>query len=78
VLTCGSEKSRNFRFGAALATGAEIDPEMTVEGVHTARRLAADPDIDTPIADVVAAMADGRLDFRAALDTLLSRPLKPE
>jgi glycerol-3-phosphate dehydrogenase (NAD(P)+) len=78
VLTCGSEKSRNFRFGAALATGAVLDPETTVEGAHTARRIAADTSLDTPIADAVAAMADGTLDFASALDTLLSRPLKPE
>jgi glycerol-3-phosphate dehydrogenase (NAD(P)+) len=78
VLTCGSEKSRNFRYGVSLATGADVDPDLTVEGLHTARRIAADPVLDTPIADVVAAMADGRLDFDAALDTLLARPLKPE
>ncbi|MCU4651554.1 NAD(P)H-dependent glycerol-3-phosphate dehydrogenase [Roseibacterium sp. SDUM158016] len=78
VLTCGSEKSRNFRYGAALATGAAIDPEMTVEGLHTARGIAADATLDTPIADAVAALADGRLDFAAVLDTLLARPLKAE
>ncbi len=78
VLTCTSEKSRNFRFGAALATGAAIDPDVTVEGLYTARRMAGETAMDTPIADVVAAMADGTLDFAAALDTLLARPLKPE
>jgi glycerol-3-phosphate dehydrogenase (NAD(P)+) len=78
VLTCGSEKSRNFRFGVALARGETFDPDVTVEGLHTARRIEADPALDTPIAGVVTAMADGRLDFAAALDTLLSRPLKPE
>jgi glycerol-3-phosphate dehydrogenase (NAD(P)+) len=78
VLTCGSEKSRNFRYGMALARGAEIDPDITVEGVHTARRLAADPDLDTPLADTWRAMADGGSTLPAALDTLLSRPLKPE
>jgi glycerol-3-phosphate dehydrogenase (NAD(P)+) len=78
VLTCGSEKSRNFRYGMSLATGAAFDPGTTVEGVHTARRIAADATVDTPITDAVAAMADGTLDFTAALDTLLARPLKPE
>jgi glycerol-3-phosphate dehydrogenase (NAD(P)+) len=78
LLTCCSEKSRNFRFGASLATGAAIDPQLTVEGAHTARHIAADTTLQTPIADAVAAMADGRLDFASALDTLLSRPLKPE
>ncbi|MDG4650537.1 NAD(P)-dependent glycerol-3-phosphate dehydrogenase [Roseibacterium sp. SDUM158017] len=78
VLTCGSEKSRNFRFGVALARGEPFDETITVEGVHTARRIAADLSLDTPITDVVAAMAGGRLDFASALDTLLARPLKPE
>lgn len=78
VLTCTSEKSRNFRYGIALARGQYLDPDVTVEGVHTARRLAEDATLDTPIADAVVGMADGHLDFAAALDTLLSRPLKPE
>jgi glycerol-3-phosphate dehydrogenase (NAD(P)+) len=78
VLTCGSEKSRNFRYGAALARGEAFDPGVTVEGLHTARRIAADATLDTPITDVVAALAEGRLDFAAALDRLMARPLKPE
>jgi glycerol-3-phosphate dehydrogenase (NAD(P)+) len=51
---------------------------VTVEGLHTARRIAADATLDTPITDVVAALAEGRLDFAAALDRLMARPLKPE
>ena len=78
VLTCGSEKSRNFRFGEALARGEHFDPDVTVEGLHTARGIAGNPDLETPITDMVAALADGKLDFAAALDTLLARPLKPE
>ena len=77
VLTCGSPQSRNFRFGHALATG-EVFPEgVTVEGLHTARQLAASFE-DTPIADTVAALAGGTLDIDGALSHLLSRPLKPE
>ncbi|MBY6201835.1 NAD(P)-dependent glycerol-3-phosphate dehydrogenase [Maritalea mobilis] len=78
ILTCGSEKSRNFRFGVALAHGETLPEDVTVEGLHTARQIASDPALDTPIADAVAAMADGRLDLATVLDTLLSRPLKPE
>lgn len=78
VLTCGSEKSRNFRFGIALARGETLDPSVTVEGLHTARQLAADQALETPLADAVAAMADGRADFSQMCDTLLNRPLKPE
>ncbi len=78
ILTCTSEKSRNFRFGFGLARGNLDVASMTVEGVHTARELASRADLDTPISDAVAALADGRADFHAVLDTLLSRPLKPE
>lgn len=78
VLTCTTEKSRNFRHGMALAKGAEIDPAITVEGVHTARQMAATPRIDTPLSNAVAAMADGRADVASLRDALFNRPLKPE
>lgn len=77
VLTCGSTQSRNFRFGHALATGESFPEGTTVEGLHTARQLAGTPR-PTPIADTVAALADGTLDIDGALSHLLSRPLKPE
>jgi glycerol-3-phosphate dehydrogenase (NAD(P)+) len=77
VLTCTSPQSRNFRFGAALARGETLPEGTTVEGLHTARQLR-DTGEDTPIADTVAALADGTLDIAGALDHLLSRPLKPE
>jgi glycerol-3-phosphate dehydrogenase (NAD(P)+) len=78
ILTCGSEKSRNFRFGVALARGETLPADVTVEGLHTARQIAARPDLDTPIAAAVAALADGRADVATIADTLLNRPLKPE
>ncbi|AHM03764.1 Glycerol-3-phosphate dehydrogenase (NAD(P)+) [Roseibacterium elongatum DSM 19469] len=78
ILTCGSEKSRNFRFGVALAHGETLPEDVTVEGLHTARQIAADATLETPLADAVAALADGRVDLATVLETLLSRPLKPE
>jgi glycerol-3-phosphate dehydrogenase (NAD(P)+) len=78
ILTCGSEKSRNFRYGLALARGAALEADVTVEGLHTAREIAARPGFDTPIADAVAALADGRADLAALTDMLLNRPLTPE
>jgi len=78
VLTCGSERSRNFRLGRALATGRRLPSDVTVEGLHTARQLAARDDIDTPIADSVARLAAGDLTIAQILETLLARPLKPE
>ena len=77
ILTCGSEQSRNFRFGQALARGETLPEGTTVEGLHTARQLS-ESHADTPIADTVAALADGTLDIRGALDHLINRPLKPE
>lgn len=77
ILTCGSTQSRNFRFGHALATGETLAEGTTVEGLHTARQLAVSAE-ETPIADTVAALADGTLDIDGALSHLLSRPLKPE
>jgi glycerol-3-phosphate dehydrogenase (NAD(P)+) len=78
ILTCGSEKSRNFRFGVALARGERLADDVTVEGLHTAREVAARPGLDTPIAQAVAALADGRADVAQIADTLLNRPLKSE
>ncbi|WP_227286970.1 NAD(P)H-dependent glycerol-3-phosphate dehydrogenase [Boseongicola sp. H5] len=78
VLTCTSEKSRNTAFGMALAEGRSPDPAVTVEGLATAQELAARPELDTPIADAVAALASGALTLDAVIDTLLRRPLKPE
>jgi glycerol-3-phosphate dehydrogenase (NAD(P)+) len=78
ILTCGSEKSRNFRYGMALAHGETLPDDMTVEGLHTARQIAARGDIDAPIAQAVAALADGRASVGEIADRLLNRPLKPE
>ena len=78
ILTCGSEKSRNFRYGMALARGEQLAADVTVEGLHTAREIAARPGLDTPIADAVAALADGCTDLATITDQLLNRPLKPE
>ena len=81
VLTCTSAQSRNYRFGLALGEGKEFDAGTTVEGVATARavrKLAQERGIDVPIAAVVADLADGRVDVFAALNRLLSRPLKEE
>jgi len=78
ILTCGSEKSRNFRYGIALARGETLGADLTIEGLHTARQVAARRGLDTPIAVAVAALADGRATVAQIADTLLNRPLKPE
>ena len=81
VLTCTSDQSRNYRYGLALGTGADFDQNTTVEGAATARavrQLAQDLNIDMPICTVVADLTDGKTDVPAALNALLSRPLKEE
>jgi glycerol-3-phosphate dehydrogenase (NAD(P)+) len=78
VLTCGSDKSRNYRFGQALVRGETLAADVTVEGLHTARQIAARDDLETPIADAVAALADTPAAFEDILTGLLTRPLRPE
>lgn len=81
VLTCTSEQSRNFRFGLSLGRGEPFDAGITVEGAATSRaaaRLAAGRGLDMPITETVAALCEGRLTVRRAMETLLARPLKEE
>ncbi len=81
VLTCTSQQSRNFRFGQALGKGETFDSEMTVEGAATARAvtaLAPKLDLEMPIANVVAGLAQGQVGMKQALEALLNRPLKEE
>lgn len=81
VLTCTSEKSRNFRYGLALGAGESFDTATTVEGAATARavaRLAAEQGLDMPITTMVAAVLDERLTIPQAVEALMARPLKEE
>jgi glycerol-3-phosphate dehydrogenase (NAD(P)+) len=81
VLTCGSPKSRNFRYGLALGAGTPFDTSVTVEGVATARavaRLALAKGIDMPLTTMVAALSDGTITLDRARAALLARPLTDE
>ncbi len=81
ILTCTSPQSRNFRYGEALGAGLGFDPSITVEGVATARavvQLAARQGVEMPLSSTVSALIDGVLTVDAAVQSLLSRPLKPE
>jgi glycerol-3-phosphate dehydrogenase (NAD(P)+) len=74
-------QSRNFRHGLALGRGETPDAQATVEGVATARataRLAQRHGLSLPICTATAALTEGRLTVRDAMDQLLSRPLKEE
>ena len=78
VLTCTSEKSRNYRHGLALAGARPLDPAATVEGAATAEELSRHAGLDTPIADAVATLCRGEASVQDVIAALLNRPLKPE
>ena len=81
VLTSTSELSRNFRYGHALGAGQVFDASITVEGAATAQAvsvLAQRRDIAMPIADAVAALAQGHAGVAETMENLMSRPLKEE
>jgi glycerol-3-phosphate dehydrogenase (NAD(P)+) len=81
VLTATSAKSRNYAFGLSLGADTPFDPATTVEGIATARAvtaLGARLNLDLPITAAVAALCDGRLSIAAAMESLLTRPLKEE
>ncbi len=81
VLTCTSEKSRNFNHGVALGKGKQPGENVTVEGLATARAVAAlavSRNIDMPITAAVANLLSGQFTVAQAIETLLSRPLKKE
>lgn len=79
VLTCTSEKSRNFRYGLAVGADQSPDASATVEGVMTAHAVAAagDPDL-LPVTSMVSALLKGVVTLGEAKDLLLSRPLRRE
>ncbi|WP_434289776.1 NAD(P)H-dependent glycerol-3-phosphate dehydrogenase [Celeribacter sp. SCSIO 80788] len=81
VLTCTSEKSRNYSHGLKLGAGTAIDPTVTVEGVATAQavaRLSQGLGIDMPITTAVTQILNGQISISEAAEVLLARPLKRE
>jgi len=81
VLTCTSEKSRNYSYGLEIGRESGHDSLVTVEGVSSAKavsNLAELRDIDMPVTSVVSMLIDKRLTVGEAVNQLLSRPLKKE
>lgn len=81
VLTCTSEKSRNFTAGVAYGSGKRPDSSATVEGLATAGAVLRDGQLlglDLPLIEAVSAVIDGRLDISTAIETLLARPVGKE
>lgn len=86
ILTCTGELSRNRRVGLLLAEGRaldEISGELghVAEGVPAARevnRRADELGVEMPITRAVAAVLDGRITPRAAVEQLMARDPKHE
>ena len=86
VLSATSASSRNYAFGQKLGRGAtlaalEAPGTPLAEGVETAPALVARArrhGVELPVAEAVSQVLAGALPAPAALEKLMSRPLKPE
>ncbi|MEI2299209.1 NAD(P)H-dependent glycerol-3-phosphate dehydrogenase [Ensifer sp. MJa1] len=83
VLTATSHQSRNLRFGIALGKDGRAGARKgeLVEGAFAASvaaRVAHDLGVEMPVTEAVAAIIDGKLDVRSALEQLMSRPITQE
>lgn len=81
ILTCASEKSRNFAYGAAIGRGDDLSSMKLAEGVATAAiaaKIAQDNNINAPIVQTISAILAGNLGVDEAIHMLLSRPVRRE
>ncbi|SFB06012.1 glycerol-3-phosphate dehydrogenase (NAD(P)+) [Poseidonocella pacifica] len=81
ILTCTSDKSRNFRFGCEIGSGQTPDSGPTVEGAATARaalNLSRQHGLDLPVVAAVVTLLDRPEALDETVAALLSRPLKSE
>ncbi|MCR4283148.1 MAG: glycerol-3-phosphate dehydrogenase, partial [Bauldia sp.] len=81
VLTCSGPQSRNFAYGQTIGQGGDRSRHPLVEGIETAavaRDLARHHNVPMPIVDAVAAILDESLSVDAAIENLMTRPLKRE
>jgi glycerol-3-phosphate dehydrogenase (NAD(P)+) len=83
LLTCSSPQSRNFSFGMALGRGQRPNDIHggLAEGVFTAPVLldmAREKNVDMPISAAVAAVLNEQMSVDAAIESLLTRPLRAE
>ncbi len=84
ILTCAGPQSRNFSFGVALGKGEKPDSAAhgkLAEGAFTAPvllEMARAKNVDMPISAAIAAVLAGKLSVDAAIESLLTRPIKSE
>ena len=80
ILTCSSPQSRNFSFGVALGKNQKPDGKLA-EGAFTAPvllEMARAKNIEMPISTAIAAVLAEKLSVDAAIESLLTRPIKSE
>jgi glycerol-3-phosphate dehydrogenase (NAD(P)+) len=81
IATCSSPLSRNHQVGVMLAQGVPLPVALerlgsTAEGVNTTRvalQLAAERDVEMPIAMAMGAMLEGRMTPHEAAKALMTR-----
>ena len=86
VLTCTDDQSRNRRLGLAIGRGTPLEQAVAdigqaIEGLHTAKELAALADtqqVDMPITQQVKRVLYDGESASAAVDALLAREPKAE
>lgn len=86
VLSCTSDKSRNFALGEALGNGASLSgarAEFTgvTEGVHTAAilvRLAGEAGVEMPLCAAVDAVLNEGADIDETITAVMARPFRAE
>lgn len=86
LLTCTGDLSRNRRVGMELGNGCSLEDitagmTQVAEGIRTTIavcRLAAQLEVDMPIARAVKAVLEGHLSPREAAKDLMNRQLKAE
>ena len=84
ILTCSTPQSRNFSFGVALGKGEKPDGAAhgkLAEGAFTAPvllEMARAKNVEMPVCAAVAAVLAEKLSVDAAIESLLTRPIKSE
>ena len=81
TLTCTSDQSRNYRFGAVLGQTGQAPSGETYEGASTAdaaSALAQRQGIDAPVITATAALVGGHITVQEAIQMLMRRPLRRE
>lgn len=86
VLTCTDDQSRNRRFGLLLGkdisiADAELQIGQVVEGKHNAGQIcsiAKTKQIEMPICEQIDAILQGKIQAKAAVKHLMSRPARGE